>query len=172
MPLTCAIHRPRPPGACFRVALVLSPSRRLNVFDSTPKGPHIEVLRPTNEWRRSEEHSDDVTCAAPYGRNAVVTGQYTGGLVIWNLSTGRPRRIPSRERMEVDCPPTPMQEYIVFEVAPIESRLASQRNDVAQLVVATTTGIYFWNTKAVLHGKVCVHACVRGRGKTLMLASQ
>jgi hypothetical protein len=129
-------------------------SRRVNVYDSTPKGPHIEVLKPNNDWRRREAHTDDVTCAAQFGRNAVVTGQYDGGIVVWNLSTGRPRRIPSRERMEEDCPPTPMQEYIVFGVAPIDSRIARKDSHVAQLVVAATTGIYVWNTKAIRHGKV------------------
>jgi len=51
-------------------------SRRVSVFECTPREAHVEVLRPVNLWRAHESHSDDVTCLTAFGRNMVVTATY------------------------------------------------------------------------------------------------
>lgn len=58
--------------------------------------------------------------------------------------------------MELDAPPTPMQEYVVFDLAVIESRVGCKDPNAAELIASTATGVYVWGTKAVDHGKVGV----------------
>jgi hypothetical protein len=86
----------------------------------------------------------------------LLTHRYDGGIAVWNLSTGRSRRLASRERMERDAPPTPdkLQEYVVFDIAVIESRVGCKDPHVAELIASTATGVYVWCTKAISSGRV------------------
>ena len=136
----------------MRSVITVGWSRKVTIYRDQPASEHTLDIFPENDhWNSAGRHTDDITAACLFGANTLATGAYNGDVILWNLSTGRPRTLPTRAAMETGLSnPVALQEYIVLALASIPSRV--DQRDAAQLIVSTTTGIQFWNTKLGLHG--------------------